>query len=129
MERPTCLVVDDSMVVRKVARRMLEGMGFTVTEAPDGARALDACRVALPDGVLLDWNMPVMDGITFLRHARLEFGADRPRIVLCTTEGEMARILEAIEAGAQEYIMKPFNEEILREKLEQAGLLAHEAGA
>lgn len=129
MERPTCLVVDDSMVVRKVARRMLEAMGFAVTEAPDGAKALEACRAALPDGVLLDWNMPVMDGITFLRQARAEFGPDKPCIVLCTTEGEMTRILEAIEAGAQEYIMKPFNEEILREKLEQAGLLSHEAGA
>jgi len=129
MERPTCLVVDDSTVVRKIARRMLEGFGFAVREAADGAQALQACRAGLPDGVLLDWNMPVMDGIAFLRQARAEFGPERPRVVLCTTEGEMARILEAIEAGAQEYIMKPFDEEILREKLEQAGLLPHAAGA
>ena len=125
----TCLVVDDSTVVRKVARRMLEGMGFAVTEAPDGAKALEACRAKLPDGVLLDWNMPVMDGITFLRKAREEFGPEKPCIVLCTTEGEMTRILEAMEAGAQEYIMKPFNEDILREKFEQAGLLQHQDGA
>lgn len=128
MSNRTCLVVDDSTVVRKVARRMLEGMGFAVTEAADGAKALEACRATLPDGVLLDWNMPVMDGITFLRKAREEFGPEKPCIVLCTTEGEMTRILEAMEAGAQEYIMKPFNEDILREKFEQAGLLQHQDG-
>jgi two-component system chemotaxis response regulator CheY len=119
----TCLVVDDSLVVRKAARRIIEGLGFTVTEAKDGQEALAACRARLPDGVLLDWNMPVMDGITFLRAARAEFGPDRPRIVLCTTEAEFARIVQALEAGAQEYVMKPFDAEIIRDKFEQAGLL------
>jgi two-component system chemotaxis response regulator CheY len=119
----TCLVVDDSLVVRKAARRIIEGFGFTVTEAKDGQEALDACRASLPDGVLLDWNMPVMDGITFLRAARAEFGAEQPRIVLCTTEAEFARIVEALEAGAQEYVMKPFDAGILRDKFAQAGLL------
>jgi len=119
----TCLVVDDSLVVRKAARRIIEGLGFTVTEAKDGQEALEACRTHLPDGVLLDWNMPVMDGITFLRAARAEFGPDQPRIVLCTTEAEFARIVQALEAGAQEYVMKPFDAEIIRDKFEQAGLL------
>lgn len=119
----TCLVVDDSLVVRKAARRIIEGLGFTVTEARDGQEALEACRTHLPDGVLLDWNMPVMDGITFLRAARAEFGPDQPRIVLCTTEAEFARIVQALEAGAQEYVMKPFDAEIIRDKFEQAGLL------
>ncbi len=123
MARRTCLVVDDSLVVRKAARRIIEGLGFAVTEAKDGQEALDACRAGLPDGVLLDWNMPVMDGITFLRAARAEFGAEHPRIVLCTTESELARILEALEAGAQEYVMKPFDAGILRDKFVQAGLL------
>ena len=62
----TCLVVDDSGVVRKIARRILEGMEFTVVEAEDGAVALEACKQAMPDAVLLDWNMPVMDGFEFL---------------------------------------------------------------
>ncbi len=119
----TCLVVDDSLVVRKAARRIIEGLGFTVTEARDGQEALEACRTHLPDGVLLDWNMPVMDGITFLRAARAEFGPDQPRIVLCTTEAEFTRIVQALEAGAQEYVMKPFDAEIIRDKFEQAGLL------
>ena len=123
MAQRTCLVVDDSLVVRKAARRIIEGFGFAVREAKDGQEALEACRTELPDGVLLDWNMPVMDGITFLRAARAEFGPDHPRIVLCTTEAELARILEALEAGAQEYVMKPFDAEIIRDKFTQAGLL------
>ncbi|WP_198372385.1 response regulator [Roseomonas rosulenta] len=119
----TCLMVDDSLVVRKAARRIIEGLGFTVTEAKDGQEALESCRAGLPDGVLLDCNMPVMDGITFLRAARAEFGPDQPRIVLCTTEAEFARIVQALEAGAQEYVMKPFDADIIRDKFEQAGLL------
>jgi two-component system chemotaxis response regulator CheY len=119
----TCLVVDDSRVVRKVARRILEANGFDVTEAGDGQEALDACRKAMPDSVLLDWNMPVMDGISFLRNLRGEFGPDKPPVVFCTTENDMDHIEQAITAGAQEYIMKPFDEEILIGKFAQVGLL------
>jgi len=119
----SCLVVDDSRVVRKVARRILEANGCTVAEAADGQQALDACRAGLPDFVLLDWNMPVMDGITFLRALRREFGPDHPAVILCTTENDMAHIEMAITSGAQEYIMKPFDEDILVGKLGQAGLL------
>jgi two-component system chemotaxis response regulator CheY len=119
----TCLVVDDSRVVRKVARRILESHGFAVEEAGDGQQALDACRSALPDCVLLDWNMPVMDGITFLRSLRAEFGPDNPPVVFCTTENEMSRIADAIASGAQEFIMKPFDEDILVGKFGQVGLL------
>jgi two-component system chemotaxis response regulator CheY len=119
----SCLVVDDSRVVRKVARRILEANGCTVVEAGDGQQALDACRAGLPDFVLLDWNMPVMDGLTFLRALRQEFGPDIPAVVFCTTENDMAHIELAITSGAQEYIMKPFDEDILVGKLGQAGLL------
>ncbi|MBU8538318.1 response regulator [Falsiroseomonas tokyonensis] len=118
-----CLVVDDSRVVRKAARRFMEGFGFTVREAGDGSEALTACRELLPELVLLDWNMPVMDGVTFLRAARAEFGPDKPVIILCTTEIAFEKIMEALEAGAQEYVMKPFDAEILGSKLEQIGLL------
>ena len=92
----TCLVVDDSRVVRKVARRILESNGFVVTEAADGQQALDACRASLPDCVLLDWNMPVMDGLAFLKALRKEFGPDNPPVVFCTTENDMGHIEAAI---------------------------------
>ncbi len=118
----TCLVVDDSRTVRKLARRILEANDYQVSEAEDGAKALDACRSALPDGVLLDWNMPVMNGIEFLRALRAEFGPDRPVVLFCTTETEMSFITEALEAGAQEYIMKPFDADILLGKFAEAGL-------
>ncbi len=118
-----CLVVDDSRVVRRVARHMLEAAGYVVIEAENGALALAACRAHLPDAVLLDWNMPVMNGIEFLRALRDEFGRDQPIVLFCTTENDMAFVEQAIEAGAQEFIMKPFDQTILRGKLEQVGLL------
>ncbi len=119
----TCLVVDDSRVVRKVARRILEAHGFAVAEAEDGQAALNACHEHLPDCVLLDWNMPVMNGLDFLKHLRAEYGPDGPTVVFCTTENEMTAIMTAIENGAQEYIMKPFDEDILVGKFTQVGLL------
>ncbi|HVY18306.1 MAG TPA: response regulator [Rhodopila sp.] len=117
-----CLVVDDSRIVRKVARRILEANDFQVAEAENGQQALAACRASLPDCVLLDWNMPVMDGPTFLKALRQEFGPDKPPVVFCTTENDMSHIEAAIAGGAQEYIMKPFDEEILTGKLAQVGL-------
>ncbi|HEY4253619.1 MAG TPA: response regulator [Roseomonas sp.] len=127
VQRRSCLVVDDSRVVRKAARRMLENLGFTVEEAEDGAVALAACQRGLPDVVLLDWNMPVMDGLAFLKAARAAFGPERPTVVLCTTESSMDHIVTALEAGAQEYVMKPFDEAILQSKLVQVGMLPEPA--
>ena len=74
----TCLVVDDSSVVRKIARRILEELGFDVVEAEDGERALEACKTALPTAILLDWNMPKMDGYEFLRALRRLPGGEEP---------------------------------------------------
>ena len=119
----TCLVVDDGRVVRQVARRILESRGLVVEEAADGRLALDACRLRMPDCVLLDWNMPVMSGIEFLHALRAEFGPDNPPVVFCTTETEISFIEQAIAAGAQEYIMKPFDDDILAGKFAQVGLL------
>jgi two-component system chemotaxis response regulator CheY len=119
---PTCLVVDDSRVVRKVARRILEGNGFTVLEAEDGQEALASCRSSMPDSVLLDWNMPVMNGIEFLKALRKEFGPDKPPVLFCTTENDISFIEQAIEHGAQEFIMKPFDADILMGKFAQVGL-------
>ena len=125
----TCLVVDDSGVVRKIARRILEAMQFTVIEAEDGAVALEACKRALPDAVLLDWNMPVMDGFEFLVQLRRMPGGDEPKVVFCTTENDVAHIARALHAGANEYIMKPFDKDIVIAKFQEVGLLALDASA
>ncbi len=119
----SCLIVDDSRVVRKVARRILEDLHFTIEEAADGKLALDACLKHMPDVVLLDWNMPVMNGIDFLRQLRRAPGGDSPVVVFCTTENDIQHIQEAIGAGANEYIMKPFDSDILQAKFAQVGLL------
>src|SRR2546421_70665 len=97
----TCLVVDDSSVIRKVARRILEGLDFKITEAEDGQQAIEQCRGAMPDAVLLDWNMPVMDGYDFLKALRRMPGGDTPKVVFCTTENDVAHIARALRAGAE----------------------------
>ena len=122
----TCLLVDDSRVIRKVARRILEDLDFEVAEASDGLEALAWCRAAMPDVILLDWNMPVMNGLDFLRQLRTEPGGAAPQVVFCTVENEPARIREALAAGACEYIMKPFDGDIIQAKFGEAGLLSEE---
>jgi two-component system chemotaxis response regulator CheY len=119
----TCLIVDDSRIIRKVARRILEDLAFEVAEAGDGAEALAYCRSEMPDAVLLDWNMPVMDGIAFVRQLRIEPGGDKPTVLFCTIENDPARIEEALDAGADEYVMKPFDGDILESKFAEAGLI------
>ena len=119
----TCLVVDDSSVVRKIARRILTELGFDVIEAEDGEKALEACFVALPEAILLDWNMPVMDCIDFLCNLRRLPNGDAPKVVFCTTENDVAHIARALEAGANEYIMKPFDKDIIAIKLQEVGLI------
>lgn len=118
----SCLVVDDSRVIRKVARRILEDMSYSIDEAVDGLEALQSCRKSMPDAILLDWTMPVMNGVDFLRLLRKEPGGDRPVVVFCTTENDVERISEALKAGADEYLMKPFDSEILHSKFVEAGL-------
>ena len=119
----SCLVVDDSRVVRKVARRILEDLQFVIEEAIDGKTAMDACLRRMPDAILLDWNMPGLSGIDFLRQLRRIKGGDKPVVVFCTTENDIQHIQEAISAGANEYIMKPFDSEIIESKFSQVGLL------
>jgi two-component system chemotaxis response regulator CheY len=119
----TCLVVDDSRVVRKVSRRILEEIGFDVAEAADGVEALAWCRASMPAAILLDWNMPVMDGLEFLTHLRREPGGDKPVVVFCTVENDPDHIGRALDAGASEYIMKPFDSNIIETKFAEAGLL------
>ena len=118
----TCLIVDDSRVIRKVSRHMVETLGFTVEEAADGQEAIASCEERMPDVILLDWHMPVMSGIEFITMLRQRANGGTPKVVFCTTENDVAHIREAIDAGADEYVMKPFDHETLQIKLQLVGL-------
>ena len=117
----SCLVVDDSKVVRLVARKILNDLDFEIVEAVDGKDALAKCGVGMPDAVLLDWNMPVMTGIEFIKELRARPDGAIPKIVFCTTESDVDHIREAMTAGADEYVMKPFDHETLQIKLQIVG--------
>ncbi len=119
----SCLIVDDSKVVRKLERRIMEDIGFEVAEAEDGQQALDYCAGTKPELILLDWHMPVMDGITFIEKFRALPENEKTTVIFCTTETDMNNIMRAIGAGANEYVMKPFDADIIKGKLQQVGLL------
>jgi two-component system, chemotaxis family, chemotaxis protein CheY len=119
----TCLIVDDSRVVRKVSRQIVESLGFRAIDAENGEEALARCRADMPDLILLDWDMPVMTGIQFITQLRAIETPRQPKAVFCTSRGETHDIFKGIEAGADEYITKPFNEASLRAKLERVGAL------
>ncbi|MFP4314151.1 MAG: PleD family two-component system response regulator [Alphaproteobacteria bacterium] len=118
-----CLIVDDSRVVRKVARRIVEDMKYNCDEAEDGQKALEACESKMPDVVILDWNMPIMNGLEFLEHLRQSDNGTHPKVIFCTTENDIGHIQKAMKAGADEYIMKPFDSEIIETKFRQLGLI------
>ena len=111
----TCLVVDDSKVIRKVARHILESLDLSVSEAVDGQDALTQCEAAAPDVVLLDWNMPNMNGLELLQEIR-KVNKDVP-VIMVTTEGSKDKVTDAIQYGVSDYLVKPFTPDSLREKL------------
>jgi two-component system chemotaxis response regulator CheY len=113
-----CLLVDDSMLVRKIARKILTGLGFETDEAENGQIALEKCQSRMPDVVLLDWNMPVMDGLEFLKSLRRSEGGRSPAVIFCTTETDVEHIQKALANGANEYLMKPFDQDSLVAKLD-----------
>lgn len=119
----SCLVVDDSKVVRMVARKILKDLEFEIVEAVDGKDALAKCGAEMPDAILLDWNMPIMNGIEFLREMRTLPGGMDPVVVFCTTEDDVSHLQEAITAGANETLMKPFDGDIIESKFALTGLI------
>ncbi len=117
----TCLIVDDSRVIRKVAAKIATSLGYVPIEAQDGHEALARCKQAMPDLVLTDWNMPEMDGIEFVAKLRAIPTPKEPVVVFCTSNGEAKDIHDGIAAGADDYIVKPFDEAALKAKLEKLG--------
>jgi len=118
-----CLVIDDSNVIRKVARRILEDFDFSVSEAGDGRTAADQCERKMPDLILLDWQLPMMDGIDFVANLRQMEGGKRPKVVFCASEADVAQIARALRAGADEYILKPFDRSTMETKLHEVGMI------
>lgn len=119
----TCPAIDDLSVIRKIAGNILEDMDFQIMEAEDRGQTLQVCERELSDAVLLDWNMPVMEGCEFPGHLRRLPGGERPRVVFCTTENNPDHVSRALRAGGNEYIMKPFNKNIVAAKFLEVGLL------
>jgi two-component system chemotaxis response regulator CheY len=124
------LVVDDSKAIRSIIGKHLKGLGFEVVEAESGVEALvQLKKMGGADIALLDWNMPQMDGFEFLRRVRSDADFSELRVMMVTTESEMSQVAKALEAGASEYLMKPFTKEALLEKLVLLGLDPGEAAA
>jgi two-component system, chemotaxis family, chemotaxis protein CheY len=116
------LVVDDSPVIRKIARRILEGMSLKTSEASDGKQALAACSFLMPDAILVDGSMPVLDGYDFLKQLRQMPGGERPKVVFCASEHDVSQIARAMHAGANEFMMKPFDRELVQSKFTSLGI-------
>ena len=117
-----CLVVDDSRVIRTVARRILESLTYSVEEAEDGMGALRAVRKKMPDLIFLDWNLPTMKGVDFVKSVRGQTDGGHPVILCATTENDAGEITAAVAAGANDYIMKPFDAGAVRAKLADIGV-------
>ncbi|GMN01730.1 response regulator [Erythrobacter sp. MTPC3] len=116
-----CLIVDDSRVIRKVSSKIAKSLGYVPVEAENGEEALAQCKKAMPAIVLTDWNMPEMDGIEFVTQLRSIPTPKEPIVIFCTSNGEAKDIHEGIGAGADDYIVKPFDEGALKAKLEKLG--------
>jgi two-component system, chemotaxis family, chemotaxis protein CheY len=118
------LVVDDSRAMRSILARLMTGLGFEVSQAGDGAEALAVLDSGVrPDVALVDWNMPVMDGLTFIKTVRARDDLRDMSLMMVTTESEQTQIVRALAAGAHEYVIKPFSDEVIAEKLALLGLV------
>ena len=117
------LVVDDSKAVRTIVRRFMTELGYEVSEAANGLEGLALLKQQPATEIaLVDWNMPEMDGVGFIRAARAEAAFEKVRLLVVTTEMEVGRVAEAMESGAQGYILKPLTRDTLKEKLAGLGL-------
>jgi two-component system chemotaxis response regulator CheY len=128
------MIIDDSRAMRSILRRIVTNLGYETLEAGDGQQALDLLEQAtaageVPDLCLVDWNMPVMDGYTFITRVRANRDWRQVTLMMVTTESEQGQIVKALAAGAHEYVIKPFTPEAIVEKLDLLGLLGTEVPA
>lgn len=118
------LIVDDSRAIRTIIKKMLSEVGFEVFEAADGVEALRRLKeMDQPDVLLVDWNMPEMNGYDLLRAVRGDAQYDKVPLMMVTSETELGQMAKALEAGANEYVMKPFTKDVITEKLALLGVL------
>ena len=117
------LIVDDSAVIRKVAARILDLMHFSCASAETGAKALEICAASMPDVILLDWKLPQTDTLAFLRALRGLAGGGEPKVIYCATENDSAAIGRALRGGADDVLLKPFDQRAIQEKFLENGLL------
>lgn len=108
-------------MIRRVARKIVESRGYIAAEAENGEEALHKCKLAMPDLIILDWDMPVMTGIEFLAELRTLPNVKQPKVVFCTTHSSIRDIHKAVDVGADEYVTKPFDEASLVAKLDIIG--------
>jgi two-component system chemotaxis response regulator CheY len=119
------LVIDDSRAMRRILCQILQTLGFVVAEACNGRDALERLQANGEfELALVDWNMPEMNGFEFIQAVRADRRYDGLRLMMVTTETEMTQVARALEAGANEYVMKPFTKDVIREKLELLGVRA-----
>lgn len=117
------LIIDDSRAMRMILKRVLCEIGFDVTEAANGREGLTRLKdMPNPDLVTVDWDMPVMDGLSFVQAVRSDPVLDQLPVIMVTRNNDLEQVTAALEAGANEYVMKPFTEEVIREKLELMGI-------
>jgi len=123
------MIIDDSPVIRKVANRILQDMGFVVIEAEDGNEALNQCSHSMPDAIIVDWDMPTMTGIEFLQEFNLLEGAQSVKTLYCTSELMVPEMTKAKRAGATGFLMKPFDRRILEAKFHDVGIFPRSQAA
>jgi two-component system chemotaxis response regulator CheY len=117
------LVIDDSKATRVILKGILESLGFDVLQAGDGREAIERMEQAADIVIaLVDWNMPVMNGYEFIQHIRSYSRYDETKLMMVTTEAGMEQVIDALEAGADEYLMKPFTSDAIIEKLGLLGI-------
>lgn len=119
------MIIDDSKAMRSILRRIVAGLSFETAEAGHGQEALDQMEQGfIPDLCLIDWNMPVMDGYTFITEVRRRPEWRNITLMMVTTESEQGQIVKALAAGAHEYVIKPFTPDAIVDKLELLGLVS-----